>query len=81
MKKEYTINCTHTWMDAPIIRDVASGSPYIVLVRDQCGRCHKVCFDTSDGAEAAAKWFRRGYEFVEVLKGHDGNWESVSRSW
>lgn len=81
MKKEYTINCTHTWMDAPIIRDVASGSPYIVLVRDQCGRCYKVCFDTSDEAEAAAKWFRRGYEFVEVLKGHDGKWESVSRSW
>lgn len=80
MKKKYIINCTHTWMDAPIIRDVASDSSYMVLVKDQSGRCQKVCFYTLEEAETAARWFRRGYEFVEVLKGYGGKWESASRS-
>ena len=79
MKKDGIINCTFMGDYVLINRDVAMSPPYIVLVRDKCGRCQKVCFDTIERAEAAAKWFKMGYESVEIFKGHDGKWESVSR--
>ena len=80
MKKNYIINCTFMGDYALINRDVAMSAPYIVLIRDQCGRCQKVYFGTLEKAEAAAEWFRRGYESVEIFKGHGGKWESVSQS-
>lgn len=32
-------------------------------------------------AEEAADIESRRFEFVEILKGHRGEWESISRSW
>ena len=36
---------------------------------------------TEAKAEAAAEWLGSGCEFVEILKGYPGEWETVSQSW
>lgn len=54
---------------------------YLVQARDQNGRCQTAYCDTLEEAEAAAEWLGQGHEFVEVLKGYAGEWESVSQSW
>lgn len=53
---------------------------YVVKARD--GRSAQAAYcDTLEKAEAAAEWLGQGYEFVEILKGYPGEWESVSQSW
>ena len=53
---------------------------YVVRARD--GRSARAAYcDTLEEAEAAAEWFGQGYEFVEILKGYPGEWETVSQSW
>lgn len=53
---------------------------YVVKARD--GRSAQAAYcDTLEEAEAAAEWLGQGYEFVEILKGYPGEWETVSQSW
>lgn len=62
---------------------VITGVPkisYVVKARD--GRSAQAAYcDTLEEAEAAAEWLGQGYEFVEILKGYPGEWETVSQSW
>lgn len=61
-----------------------TGTPeteYLVEAHDQNGRVQKAYCDTLEEAEDAAAEYGNGYEFVEILKGYAGEWESVSRSW
>ena len=53
---------------------------YVVKATD--GRSAQAAYcDTLEEAEAAAEWLGQGYEFVEILKGYPGEWETVSQSW
>lgn len=53
---------------------------YVVKARD--GRSAQAAYcDTLEEAEAAAEWLGQGYEFVEILKGYPGEWETISQSW
>ena len=53
---------------------------YVVKARD--GRSAQAAYcDTLEEAEAAAEWLGQGYEFVEILRGYPGEWETVSQSW
>lgn len=53
---------------------------YIVKARD--GRSAQAAYcDTLEEAEAAAEWLGQGYEFVEILRGYPGEWETISQSW
>lgn len=53
---------------------------YVVKAGD--GRSAQAAYcDTLEEAEAAAEWLEQGYEFVEILKGYPGEWETVSQSW
>ena len=54
---------------------------YLVEARDHHGAMQRAYCDTLEEAEAAAEWLGQGYEFVEVLKGYAGEWETVSQSW
>ena len=54
---------------------------YLVQASDQRGCYQKAYCDTLEEAEEIAEWLGQGYEFVEVLKGYAGEWESVSQSW
>ena len=54
---------------------------YLVEARDQNGRCQKVYCDTLEEAGEIATEYGTGYEFVEILKGYAGEWESVAQSW
>lgn len=61
-----------------------TGTPateYLVEARDQRGCYQKAYCDTLEEAEAAAEWLGQGYEFVEILKGYLGEWETISQSW
>ena len=62
---------------------VITGVPkisYVVKATD--GRSAQAAYcDTLEEAEAAAEWLGQGYEFVEILKGYPGEWETVSQSW
>lgn len=53
---------------------------YVVKARD--GRSAQAAYcDTLEEAEAAAEWLGQGYEFVEILRGYPGEWETISQSW
>ena len=53
---------------------------YVVKARD--GRSAQAAYcDTLEEAEAAAEWLGQGYEFLEILRGYPGEWETVSQSW
>lgn len=54
---------------------------YLVEARDQNGRHQQAFCSTLEEAEDAAASYCNGYEFVEILKGYAGEWESVSQSW
>ena len=54
---------------------------YLVEARDQNGRCQKAYCDTLEEAGEIAIEYGNGYEFVEILKGYPGEWETVSQSW
>ena len=52
------------------------------VVKARSGRSAQAAYcDTLEEAEAAAEWLGHGYEFVEILKGYPGEWETVSQSW
>jgi len=53
---------------------------YLVAAHDQHGMQNNYC-KTLEEAEELAEEMARGYEFVEILKGYPGEWESVSRNW
>lgn len=53
---------------------------YVVQARDGRSALAVYC-DTLEEAEAAAEWLGQGYEFVEILKGYPGEWETVSQNW
>ena len=60
---------------------VITGVPeteYLVEARDQNGRSQKAYCSTLEEAEEIAAEYGNGYEFVEILKGYAGEWESVS---
>ena len=54
---------------------------YLVEARDQNGRCQKAYCDTLEEAGEIATEYENGYEFVEILEGYPGEWESISRTW
>ena len=63
---------------------VITGVPetqYLVEARDQNGRCQKAYCDTLEEAGEIATEYGNSYEFVEILKGYAGEWESVAQSW
>lgn len=53
---------------------------YLVASHDQHGMQNNYC-ETLEEAEELAEEMARCYEFVEILKGYPGEWESVSRNW
>lgn len=54
---------------------------YLVEARDQNDRCQKAYCDTLEEAGKIATEYGNSYEFVEILKGYAGEWESVAQSW
>ena len=61
-----------------------TGVPKIsYVVKARAGRSARAAYyDTLEEAEAAAaEWLGQGYEFVEILKGYPGEWETISQSW
>lgn len=53
---------------------------YLVQARDQNGRCQKAYCDTLEEAGEIATEYGNDYEFVEILKGYPGEWESIAHS-
>lgn len=61
-----------------------TGAPeeeHLVAAHDQHGRMQNNYCETLEEAEDLAAEMGGAYEFVEILKGYPGEWESVSRSW
>ena len=54
---------------------------YLVSAHDQGGRMQNAYCDTLEEAEDIAGEYGNQYEFVEIMKGYAGEWESVSKSW
>lgn len=54
---------------------------YLVQARSEGGSVLRTYCDTLEEAEAAAEWLWQGCEFVEILKGYPGEWETVSQNW
>lgn len=53
---------------------------YLVQAADQNGQQKAYC-ETLEEAEEACEELARAYEYVEILKGYPGEWETVSRTW
>ena len=54
---------------------------YLVEARDHHGAMQRAYCDTLEEAGEIATEYENGYEFVEILKGYAGEWESVAQSW
>ena len=54
---------------------------YLVEARDQNGRGQKAYCSTEEEAEEVFEELAKAYEFVEILEGYPGEWESISRTW
>ena len=54
---------------------------YLVEARDRHGAMQRAYCDTLEEAGEIATEYGNGYEFVEILKGYAGEWESVAQSW
>lgn len=54
---------------------------YLVEARDHHGAMQRAYCDTLEEAGEIATEYGNGYEFVEILKGYAGEWESVAQSW
>ena len=54
---------------------------YLVEARDHHGAMQRAYCDTLEEAGEIAAEYGNGYEFVEILKGYAGEWESVAQSW
>ena len=61
-----------------------TGTPateYLVEARDQRGCYQKAYCDTLEEAEEIAEEYGTSFQWVEILKGYAGEWETVSQSW
>lgn len=54
---------------------------YLVEARDHHGAMQRAYCDTYAEANEAAEIFCRGYEFVEIMAGHPGAWETIEQTW
>ena len=54
---------------------------YLVEARDHHGAMQRAYCDTLEEAGKIATEYENGYEFVEIMKGYPGEWESVAQSW
>lgn len=54
---------------------------YLVEARDHHGAMQRAYCDTLEEAGEIATEYGTGYEFVEILKGYAGEWETISQSW
>jgi hypothetical protein len=54
---------------------------YMVEARSEVGCVLRTFCDTLEEAGEIATEYGNGYEFVEILKGYAGEWESVAQSW
>ena len=54
---------------------------YLVEARDHHGAMQRAYCDTLKEACEIATEYGNGYEFVEILKGYPGEWESIAQSW
>ena len=54
---------------------------YMVEARSEVGGVLRTYCDTLKEACEIATEYGNGYEFVEILKGYAGEWESVAQSW
>lgn len=54
---------------------------YLVEARDHHGAMQRAYCDTLEEAGKIATEYENCYEFVEILKGYAGEWESVAQSW
>lgn len=65
-------------------RIVITGVPeteYLVAARSSDGRSIKAYCSTLEEAEEAAAEYGSGFQWVEILKGYAGEWETISQSW
>ena len=54
---------------------------YLVQARSEVGSVLKTYCNTLKEACEIATEYGNGYEFVEILRGYPGEWESVAQSW
>lgn len=54
---------------------------YLVEARDHHGAMQRAYCDTLEEAGEIATKYGNSYEFVEILRGYPGEWESVAQSW
>ena len=54
---------------------------YLVEARDHHGAMQRAYCDTLEEAGEIATEYGNGYEFVEILNGYPGEWESIAQSW
>lgn len=55
---------------------------YIVEARSEVGGVLRTYCDTLEEAvEIAAGYYGSSFQWVEILKGYPGEWESVAQSW
>ena len=54
---------------------------YLVQARSEGGRIQKAYCDTLEEAEDIAAEYGSSFQWVEILKGYAGEWETVSQSW
>lgn len=54
---------------------------FLVQCADSSGRMQKAYCRTLEEAEDIAAEYGNSFDFVEIMKGYPGEWESVSRSW
>lgn len=54
---------------------------YLVQARDHHGAMQRAYCDTLEEAGEIATEYGNSYEFVEIVKGYAGEWESVAQSW
>lgn len=83
--RDLSVNGFHAVKDSGDNFDIRiTGVPetqYLVVARDHHGAMQRAYCDTLEEAGEIATEYGNGYEFVEILKGYAGEWESVAQSW
>lgn len=54
---------------------------YLVQARSEGGSVQRAYCDTLEEAGHIAAEYARSFQWVEILKGYAGEWESVAQSW
>lgn len=54
---------------------------YLVQARSEGGSVQRAYCDTLEEAGGIAAEYARSFQWVEILKGYRGEWETVSQSW